>query len=83
MYGIGDLNALIGTLVRARGAGRDVTNARVAGETHKFESRYCVGLLGSDPEVVEKRSPLCHLEGFSAPILLLQGTSAPVRRGEG
>jgi dipeptidyl aminopeptidase/acylaminoacyl peptidase len=56
-YGIGDLSAL-------------------ARDTHKFESRYLERLIGPYPQaraLYEERSPLLHLQGFNAPLLLLQG----------
>ncbi|QAU12109.1 S9 family peptidase [Halorubrum sp. BOL3-1] len=48
----------------------------LAEETHKFESRYLDGLVGSLPDaadVYEARSPVAHAEGIAAPLLLLQG----------
>lgn len=57
LYGVSDLRAL-------------------ARDTHKFESRYAFRLLGSsdveDP-VWRERSPLFHVDGITAPLLLLQG----------
>lgn len=50
--------------------------ALLAGDTHKFESRYTERLVGPYPEAADlyrERSPLFHLEGLSAPVLLLQG----------
>ena len=47
-----------------------------AAETHKFESRYLVRLVGPYPaarDVYRARSPLLHAEGFSCPVLVLQG----------
>lgn len=48
----------------------------LAAETHKFESRYMEGLVGTadleDP-VFTDRSPIHHIEQISAPLLLLQG----------
>ena len=61
-YGISDLEAL-------------------AQETHKFESRYMDNLIGpypQDSETYRQRSPIHHLEGFSKPLLLLQGEEDPV-----
>jgi dipeptidyl aminopeptidase/acylaminoacyl peptidase len=49
----------------------------LARETHKFESRYCDGLVGSWPEdaqVYAERSPIEHVDRLSCPIILLQGT---------
>jgi dipeptidyl aminopeptidase/acylaminoacyl peptidase len=48
----------------------------LARDTHKFESRYIDGLVGSHPdrlEVYRDRSPIHHVNDLSAPILLLQG----------
>ena len=48
----------------------------LAQETHKFESRYLDQLIGPYPErrdLYVERSPIHHLEGFDAPLLLLQG----------
>ena len=56
-YGISELEAMI----------RD---------THKFESRYLDGLIGPFPEQEERyreRSPINHIEGLSAPMIVLQG----------
>nr|NLD41330.1 S9 family peptidase [Actinomycetales bacterium] len=50
--------------------------ALLAGDTHKFESRYTERLVGPYPEAADtyrERSPLFHLEGLTAPVLLLQG----------
>ena len=61
-YGVADLEAL-------------------ARDTHKFESRYLDGLIGPWPEaksVYDARSPINHLEGFSAPLIILQGSEDPV-----
>ncbi len=57
LYGVADLEAL-------------------AKDTHKFESRYLDSLIGRWPEdaaVYAQRSPINHLEGFSAPMIVLQG----------
>jgi len=48
----------------------------LATHTHKFESRYLDGLVGSlpaDRDVYEARSPAFHAEGIDAPLLVLQG----------
>jgi len=47
-----------------------------AAETHKFESRYLDRLVGPFPataDVYRERSPILHPEGFSCPVLVLQG----------
>jgi dipeptidyl aminopeptidase/acylaminoacyl peptidase len=57
-YGIADLEAL-------------------ARDTHKFESRYIESLVGPRPQadaVYAARSPINHLDGFSAPMIVMQGT---------
>jgi dipeptidyl aminopeptidase/acylaminoacyl peptidase len=48
----------------------------LAGDTHKFESRYLDGLIGPWPEdeaVYTERSPLSHVDGFDRPLIVLQG----------
>ena len=48
----------------------------LATHTHKFESRYLDGLVGSLPEAretYEARSPVFHADGIAEPLLLLQG----------
>ncbi|MGI8755330.1 MAG: alpha/beta hydrolase family protein [Acidimicrobiales bacterium] len=50
--------------------------AALATETHKFESRYLDGLVGPWPEAeatYAERSPIHHTDGFSAPLIVLQG----------
>ena len=45
-------------------------------ETHDFEARYLDGLIGPYPEaadVYRERAPISHVDGLSAPVLLLQG----------
>jgi dipeptidyl aminopeptidase/acylaminoacyl peptidase len=45
-------------------------------DTHKFESRYLDGLIGPYPErrdLYVERSPIHHMEGFKAPMIVLQG----------
>ncbi len=61
-YGVADLEAL-------------------ARDTHKFESRYLDGLVGPWPAekaLYDARSPINHLDGFSAPLLILQGAEDPI-----
>lgn len=41
--------------------------------THKFESRYLETLIGSDEKTLIERSPLCHADQVSCPVLFLQG----------
>ena len=56
-YGVADLEAL-------------------AVDTHKFESRYLDRLVGPYPEARDTyraRSPINHLDGFDAPMIVLQG----------
>ncbi|MEE9334602.1 MAG: prolyl oligopeptidase family serine peptidase [Granulosicoccaceae bacterium] len=48
----------------------------LAGDTHKFESRYLDRLIGPYPErktLYQERSPINHLEGLTAPMIVLQG----------
>lgn len=48
----------------------------MVGDTHKFESRYGDGLIGPYPQrrdLYVERSPIRHVEGISAPLLVLQG----------
>jgi dipeptidyl aminopeptidase/acylaminoacyl peptidase len=50
-------------------------------QTHDFESRYLDGLLGPLPgfdAVYVERSPLGHVTGATAPVLLLQGLDDPI-----
>lgn len=49
----------------------------LAGDTHKFESRYLDGLVGPYPqekELYKKRSPIESTDTLSCPILILQGS---------
>ncbi len=58
LYGVADLEAL-------------------ANDTHKFESRYLDSLIGAYPEqkaLYEARSPINSLDGFAAPMIVLQGS---------
>lgn len=55
--------------------------AALATDTHKFESRYLDGLVGPWPEaeaVYTARSPIHHTDGFSAPLIVLQGSEDEV-----
>ena len=48
----------------------------LADDTHKFESRYLDRLIGPYPEekaLYQARSPINHLEGLTAPMIVLQG----------
>lgn len=58
LYGVADLEAL-------------------AKDTHKFESRYLDSLIGAYPEqkaLYQARSPINCLDGFSSPMIVLQGS---------
>ncbi|RTL62976.1 MAG: S9 family peptidase [Pseudonocardiaceae bacterium] len=49
----------------------------LAADTHKFESRYLDGLVGRYPEdrdVYVERSPIHHVERFTRPLIVLQGS---------
>lgn len=50
----------------------------LAAETHKFESRYLDGLVGDDPQAWSQRAPIEHVDGITAPLLLLQGEDDPI-----
>ena len=61
-YGVSDMSAL-------------------AHDTHKFESRYLDTLIGPLPQaqaIYDSRSPLNHLQGLSAPLIVFQGADDPV-----
>jgi dipeptidyl aminopeptidase/acylaminoacyl peptidase len=48
----------------------------LATETHKFESRYLDGLIGSYParrDLYVERSPIHHVDGFDRPLAVFQG----------
>jgi dipeptidyl aminopeptidase/acylaminoacyl peptidase len=48
----------------------------LAKDTHKFESRYLDGLIGPYPkrrDIYLERSPIHHVDGFKAPMIVLQG----------
>ncbi|MCZ6644555.1 MAG: prolyl oligopeptidase family serine peptidase [Gammaproteobacteria bacterium] len=44
----------------------------LARDTHKFESRYLDGLLGS-VEALDERSPIHHIDRLQCPVIFLQG----------
>ncbi|HEX4377559.1 MAG TPA: prolyl oligopeptidase family serine peptidase [Steroidobacteraceae bacterium] len=53
----------------------------LARDTHKFESRYLDTLIGPLPQaqsIYDSRSPLNHLDGFKAPLIVFQGEDDPV-----
>ncbi len=53
----------------------------LARDTHKFESRYLDGLIGSYPAqaaLYQARSPLYHTEQLSCPVIFFQGAEDPV-----
>jgi dipeptidyl aminopeptidase/acylaminoacyl peptidase len=53
----------------------------LARDTHKFESRYLDSLIGPLPQaqsIYDSRSPLNHLDGFKAPVIVFQGADDPV-----
>ena len=53
--------------------------AALAATSHKFERHYDVSLVGPpDPERYRARSPLYHLEGFTEPLITLQGSEDKV-----
>ena len=55
--------------------------AALAADTHKFESRYLDGLVGPWPEAeatYAARSPVHHTDGFSAPLIVFQGSEDEV-----
>ncbi|MCI0679360.1 MAG: prolyl oligopeptidase family serine peptidase [Actinobacteria bacterium] len=41
--------------------------------THKFESRYCDRLTGTDPTEIRRRSPLYSADRITVPVILFQG----------
>ena len=50
-------------------------------DTHKFESRYLDNLIGPYPDrkdIYLERSPIHHLEGFTEPLILFQGSEDTV-----
>lgn len=53
----------------------------LAGDTHKFESRYLETLIGPWPEkkdVYRSRSPLAHAERLRTPVIFFQGLEDPI-----
>jgi dipeptidyl aminopeptidase/acylaminoacyl peptidase len=53
--------------------------AGLAATSHKFERKYDVSLIGEPDEALYRaRSPLYHLEGFTEPLLTLQGSEDKV-----
>ena len=55
--------------------------ARLATDTHKFESRYLDGLIGQWPEDAEtyrQRSPIHFIDQLSRPLIIFQGLEDPV-----
>ncbi len=53
--------------------------ASLAASCHKFERHYVVSVVGPASEALyRERSPLHHLEGFSAPLITLQGSEDKV-----
>jgi dipeptidyl aminopeptidase/acylaminoacyl peptidase len=76
--GFTTLAALVGSdAFRAGASHYGVADLRLlAGDTHKFESRYLDGLVGRLPEdaaVYDARSPLSHVERLSCPVIFFQG----------
>ena len=45
----------------------------LADHTHKFESRYLDGLVGTDPHAMRERSPLYSADRIDVPVILFQG----------
>lgn len=52
--------------------------AVLAGDTHKFESRYMDRLVGTDPETIRDRSPIHHVDRLDRPLIVLQGSDDPI-----
>ena len=52
--------------------------AVLAGDTHKFESRYMDRLVGTDPDVIRDRSPIHHVDRLDRPLIVLQGSEDAV-----
>ena len=51
--------------------------AALARDTHKFESRYLDTLLG-DPEALQSRSPIHHIDRLNCPVIFFQGSEDKV-----
>ena len=80
---LSELAALTGTDVFACGTSYFGVAELVsfAQDTHDFESRYLVGLIGPLPEARElydTRAPLNNVDGLNCPVLLLQGLDDPI-----
>jgi dipeptidyl aminopeptidase/acylaminoacyl peptidase len=43
------------------------------GDSHKFESRYEISLIGTDPDVWRERSPIHSVDQIGVPVALFQG----------
>ncbi len=76
--GFTTLAALAGSDVFRAGASHyGVADLRLlAGDTHKFESRYLDRLIGRLPEdgaVYDARSPISHVERLACPVIFFQG----------
>lgn len=52
--------------------------AVLAGDTHKFESRYLDRLVGTDPDALRDRSPIHHADRLDRPLIVLQGSDDAV-----
>ncbi len=55
--------------------------AALLGDTHKFESRYLDSLVGPYPrarEIYVERSPIHHIDRFTRPLIVLQGSEDAV-----
>ena len=76
--GFTTLAALVGSdAFRAGASHYGVADLRLlAGDTHKFESRYLdrlVGRLPEDAAVYDARSPISHVERLGCPVIFFQG----------
>ena len=55
--------------------------AALLDDDHKFESRYCIRLIGPYPEAAatyEERSPINHIDEIVSPLIVLQGADDTV-----